>query len=131
MTQSGAAEGPAEVVGPTPPLQPAPPAYYPGAVRPAPGDLLPRPVLFLMVFVGGLLIWLAYLLIILVDLQPASLSIVAAVGMTGAFLGFLFSLLGGIAGRDLFPHQRLGLLLLAAAFLLTGTFLVAPFIAAP
>jgi len=113
------------MVPPPPPQQVPQPYYSYPQQQPAPharadvAAFITRRVTFLVIGVGGLLIWISLLALAAFDVtDPGTIRLLRAVGITGGFIGFGGSLLGALGSKQTDGNQNLGLLILSGAFVL-------------
>lgn len=115
-----------------PPQGQMPQSYYgypqqpPTRAAPVLQNLLTKRILFLVVGIGGFLVWISEMSLNAFSVaDPGARNLLQAVGSTGAFLGFGGSLLGGLGSPRTDATQNVGLLVLAGFFLFVlvfGTF---------
>lgn len=113
---------------PPPSSQQMPQPYYgypPQAPRAAADlqNMLTKRIVFVVVGLSGFLVWLSVVGLRAFGVgDPGAANLLQAVGLTGAFLGFGGSLLGGLGSPRTDPTQNIGLLVLAGFFLLVLAF---------
>jgi len=110
---------------PPPPPQQVQQPYYPYQQQAAPharADMtafITRRIVFVVVAIGGLLVWVALLGLGAFNVaDPGVVNLLQAVGITGTFMGFGASLLGALGSKQTEGNQNLGLLVLAGFFFL-------------
>lgn len=85
-------------------------------------NLLTKRVIFLVVGVGGFLIWISIIATSSFNVTDAgALNLLRALGITGGFLGFGGCALGALGSLRTDGNQNVGLLVLAGFFLLVFT----------
>ena len=115
---------------PPPPPQHAPQPYYPYPQQQQPMahaqvavmNLITKRAIFLVVGIGGFLIWLSIIAVAAFGVTDAGArNLLQAIGITGGFLGFGGSALGALGSPRTDGNQNVGLLVLAGFFLLVFT----------
>jgi len=110
---------------PPPQPQQVPQSYYTYPQQPAQharadmAALFTRRVVFLVIGVGGLLVWISLVALAAFGVtDPGTIRFLRAIGITGGFIGFGGSLLGALGSKQTDGNQNLGLLILSGAFVL-------------
>jgi hypothetical protein len=104
-----------------------PQTYYPYPQQATPQTradltaLLTRRIVFVVVGLGGLLVWISLVALGFGVTDQGTLNLLRAIGITGSFLGFGGSLAGGLGSKQTNDNQNLGLLILSGAFVLALT----------
>jgi len=115
---------------PPPQPQQVPQPYYTYPQQPVQharadvASFITRRVVFLVDGIGILLLWISLMALTAFNVTDAGvINLLQAVGITGCFLGFCGSLLGGLGSKQTDGNQNHGLLVLAGMFVVGLTIL--------